>query len=177
MARTLDDRTVAFLLTDGFEDSELTSPWAAVEDAGARTSLVSPADVTVRGKNGHEQRVDLPVATADPADFDALVLPGGVVNADHLRMDEDAVEFVRGFVDGGKPIGVICHGAWILIEAGGVEGRRITSYPSLRTDLLNAGAQWVDERVVVDAGLISSRTPDDLPAFDEAIVEAFAAPA
>ena len=177
MARTLDDRTVAFLLTDGFEDSELTSPWAAVEDAGARTSLVSPADVTVRGKNGHEQRVDLPVATADPADFDALVLPGGVVNADHLRMDEDAVEFVRGFVDGGKPIGVIFHGAWILIEAGGVEGRRITSYPSLRTDLLNAGAQWVDERVVVDAGLISSRTPDDLPAFDEAIVEAFAAPA
>ncbi len=177
MARTLDDRTVAFLLTDGFEDSELTSPWAAVEDAGARTSLVSPADVTVRGKNGHEQRVDLPVATADPADFDALVLPGGVVNADHLRMDEDAVAFVRGFVDGGKPIGVICHGAWILIEAGGVEGRRITSYPSLRTDLLNAGAQWVDERVVVDAGLISSRTPDDLPAFDEAIVEAFAAPA
>ncbi len=177
MARTLDDRTVAFLLTDGFEDSELTSPWAAVEDAGARTSLVSPADVTVRGKNGHEQRVDLPVATADPADFDALVLPGGVVNADHLRMDEDAVAFVRGFVDAGKPVGVICHGAWILIEAGGVEGRRITSYPSLRTDLLNAGAQWVDERVVVDAGLISSRTPDDLPAFDEAIVEAFAAPA
>ncbi len=177
MSRTLDDRTVAFLLTDGFEDSELTSPWAAVEDAGARVSLVSPADVAVRGKKGYEQHVDLPVATADAADFDALVLPGGVVNADHLRMDADAVAFVRDFVAAGKPIGVICHGAWILIEAGGVEGRRLTSYPSLRTDLRNAGADWVDEQVVVDGPLISSRTPDDLPAFDEALVTAFAAPA
>ena len=177
MTTTLDDRTVAFLLTDGFEDSELTSPWAAVEDAGARVSLVSPADISVRGEHGYTQHVDLPVATADAADFDALVLPGGVVNADDLRVDPDAVAFVRGFVEAGKPIAVICHGAWILIEAEAVAGRRITSFPSLRTDLRNAGADWVDEQVVVDGPLISSRTPDDLPAFDEALVQALATPA
>ena len=172
---SLDDRTVAFLLTDGFEDSELPHPWAALTDAGARASLVSPTDVTVVGKNGYEQNVDLPVATADAADFDALVLPGGVVNADDLRMSQDAVRFVREFVDAGKPVGVICHGAWVLVEADAVRGRRMTSYPSLRTDLTNAGAQWVDEQVVVDGPLVSSRTPDDLPAFGEALVEAVGA--
>lgn len=169
---TLEDCTVAFLLTDGFEDSELTSPWAAVTDAGARASLVSPADIKVVGKNGYEQGVDLPVATAQAADFDALVLPGGVVNADDLRLSADAVAFVRAFVEAGKPVGVICHGAWILVEADAVRGRRLTSYPSLRTDLTNAGAQWVDEEVVVDGPFVSSRTPDDLPAFDEALVAA-----
>lgn len=175
MTATLDGRTVAFLLTDGYEDSELTSPWSAVTDAGARASLVSPADQAVTGKNGHEQRVDLPASVASADDFDALVLPGGVVNADHLRTDADSVALVRGFVEAGKPIGVICHGAWILVEAGAVDGRRLTSYPSLQTDLRNAGADWVDEEVVVDGPLVSSRTPDDLPAFDRAVVEAVAA--
>ena len=174
MARTLDDRTVAFLLTDGFEDSELTSPWAAVEDAGARTSLVSPADVTVRGKNGHEQRVDLPVATADPADFDALVLPGGTLNSDKIRTNQQAIDFVKAFFDQNKPVASICHGPWILIEAGVVPGRTLTSTARISTDLKNAGATWVDQEVVVDGNLITSRSPRDLEAFNAAIVEKFA---
>jgi len=171
MTATLEGRRVAFVLTDGYEDVELTSPWEAVSAAGATPTLLSPATGTVGGKNGHSQRVDVAVRDASAEDYDALVLPGGVVNADHLRMDTDAVRFVRGFVETGKPIGVICHGAWILIEAGGVSGRRMTSYPSLQTDLRNAGAEWVDEEVVVDQGLVSSRTPDDLPAFDAKVVE------
>jgi len=171
MATTLDGKHIAFLLTDGYEDSELTSPWEAVTSAGARASLVAPETGTVTGKKGHSQGVDLAVGDASPDDFDALVLPGGVVNADHLRMDDAAVSFTRSFFADHKPVGVICHGAWILIEAGVVDGRRITSYPSLRTDLHNAGAHWVDEEVVVDQGLVSSRTPADLPAFDAAVVE------
>jgi protease I len=167
-------KKVAFVLTDGFEDSELTSPWEAVQGAGGLPTLVAPKDGQVEGKNGHAQTVDALAKDAKASDFDALVLPGGVVNADHLRMDGDAVALVKGFVEAGKPIGVICHGAWILIEAGGVDGRRITSYPSLRTDLRNAGADWVDEEVVTDSGLVSSRTPDDLPAFNAKIVEEFA---
>jgi deglycase len=170
----LTGKRVAFLLTDGFEDSELTSPWQAVTEAGARATLVAPADFTVKGKNGHEQSVDDSVTDADAEDFDALVLPGGVVNADHLRMDEDAVAFVRAFFEQHKPVGVICHGAWILIEAAVLDGRTITSYPSLKTDLRNAGATWVDEEVVVDHGLVSSRTPDDLPAFNAKVLEEIA---
>jgi protease I len=164
-------KKVAFVLTDGYEDSELTSPWEAVQAAGGEPTLVSPKEGQVEGKKGHAQTVDASVKTADASDFDALVLPGGVVNADHLRMDEDAVRLVRGFVEAGKPIGVICHGAWILIEAGAVDGRTITSYPSLKTDLQNAGANWVDREVVTDKGLVSSRKPDDLPAFNAKIVE------
>jgi protease I len=170
----LNGKHVAFLLTDGFEDSELTSPWHAVIEAGAAPTLVSPADDEVTGKNGHTQTVDLMAAQAHAENFDALVLPGGVVNADHLRMDEASIAFVKDFFAQHKPVGVICHGAWILIEAGVVDGRRLTSYPSLRTDLRNAGADWVDEEVVVDAGLVSSRTPDDLPAFNEKVVEEIA---
>lgn len=170
----LDGKKVAFLLTDGFEDSELTSPWGAVTDAGAQARLISPADGTVTGKNGHEQKVDQDVADADASDFDALVLPGGVVNADHLRMDQDAVAFAKAFFDASKPVSVICHGAWILVEADVVRGRTLTSYPSLRTDLRNAGATWVDQRVAVDHGLVSSRTPDDLPAFNAKTVEEIA---
>lgn len=170
----LTGKTVAFLATDGFEDSELTAPWAAVTEHGAEAVLVSPKDGAITGKKGHEQAVDEPVAGADPGRFDALVLPGGVVNGDHLRLSEDAVRFVRAFFEGHKPVGVICHGGWILADADVLRGRRITSYPSLRTDLRNAGADWVDEEVVVDSGLVSSRTPDDLPAFCAKLVEEIA---
>ncbi|OCG75526.1 type 1 glutamine amidotransferase domain-containing protein [Microbacterium sediminis] len=170
----LTGKRVAFLLTDGYEDSELTSPWQAVTEHGAEAVLVSPAEGEITGKNGHRQRVDVPIAEATSDAYDALVLPGGVVNADHLRMDVPSVEFARAFFAEHKPVSVICHGAWILIEADVVRDRTITSYPSLRTDLRNAGANWVDEEVVVDAGLVSSRTPDDLPAFCAKTVEEIA---
>lgn len=170
----LDGKRVAFLLTDGFEDSELTSPWDAVTAEGAEALLVSPAADDVEGKNGHRQPIDVAVRAADAAEFDALVLPGGVVNADHLRMDEDSVRFTRDFFAQHKPVAVICHGAWILTDADVLDGRKITSYASLRTDLRNAGANWVDEEVVVDQGLVSSRTPDDLPAFNAKVVEEIA---
>jgi protease I len=170
----LTGKTVAFLMTDGFEDSEFTEPWKAVTEHGAEALLVSPTTGELEGKNGYRQQVDRPVADVAPDQFDALVLPGGVVNADHLRMDEDSIAFVKGFFDQHKPVGVICHGAWILIEAGVVDGRTLTSYPSLKTDLRNARANWVDEEVVVDAGLVSSRTPDDLPAFCAKVVEEIA---
>jgi len=167
----LSGKTVAFLLTNGYEDSELTSPWEAVATAGASTVLVSPAGGTVTGEKGHSQGVDLPVSEAKAADFDALMLPGGVGNADALRLDTDAVGFVRDFFGQHKPVGVICHGAWILADADVLTGRRLTSFPSLQTDLRNAGATWVDEEVVVDQRLVSSRTPDDLPAFNAKLVE------
>lgn len=167
----LTGKTVAFLLTDGFEDSELTHPWEAITEHGATAVLVSPESGEITGKNGHTQKVDRQVSDVASSSFDALVLPGGVVNADHLRMDDDAVAFARGFFEEHKPVGVICHGAWILADADVLDGRTITSYPSLKTDLRNAGAEWVDEEVVVDAGLVSSRTPDDLPAFSAKLVE------
>jgi protease I len=167
----LSGKRIAFLLTDGYEDSELTSPWQAVTDAGATAVLISPASGSITGKNGHTQAVDQAVSGSSADDFDSLVLPGGVVNADHLRMDEDAIAFTRDFFADHKPVAAICHAAWILIEAGVIEGRTLTSYPSLKTDLLNAGATWVDEEVVVDSGLVSSRTPDDLPAFNAKVIE------
>ena len=167
----LDGKKVAFLLTNGFEDSELTSPWEAVTQAGATATLVSPESGTLTGKKGHEAGVDQQVADADAGEFDALMLPGGVVNGDKLRMDEAAVAFTKAFFEAGKPVGVICHGGWILTDADVVRGRTLTSYPSLKTDLRNAGAEWVDEEVVVDHGLVSSRTPDDLPAFNAKLVE------
>jgi protease I len=170
-ATELSGKRIAFLLTDGYEDSELSSPWQAVTDAGATAVLVSPATGSVTGKKGHSQYVDLAVTDAKADDFDALVLPGGVVNADHLRTDKDAVVFTRDFFAAHKPVSAICHAAWILIEAGVVQGRILTSYPSLRTDLTNAGAIWVDEEVVVDQGLVSSRTPADLPAFNAKVIE------
>jgi len=176
MAERLSGKTVAFLVTDGFEQVEFTEPWDAIGDAGAETHLVAPGDGSVRGMNhldeGDSFDVDRPVAEVRADDYDALVLPGGVVNADHLRMDDDAVAFARAFFEQHKPVAVICHGSWILVEADVVRGRTLTSYPSLRTDLRNAGASWVDEEVVVDQGLVSSRNPDDLPAFiDKAIEE------
>lgn len=170
----LQNKQVAFLLTDGYEDSELTEPWAAVGKAGAVAVLIAPGEGTVTGKKGHRQRVDLAVAEADADEYDALVLPGGVVNSDALRLDEHAVRFTGRFFDEGKPVGVICHGAWVMIEADAVRDRRLTSHPSLATDLRNAGADWVDEEVVVDQGLVSSRRPDDLPAFTAKLVEEIA---
>lgn len=171
---TLTESTVAFLATNGYEDSELTSPWTAVTEAGARASLVAPDGETITGKNGHEQAVDLLSSEASADGFDALVLPGGVVNADQLRLDVASRELARQFFEQHKPVGVICHGAWLLVEADVVDGRTLTSYPSLRTDLTNAGATWVDEEVVVDQGLVSSRTPADLPAFNRKLVEEIA---
>ncbi len=170
----LANKKIAFLLTNGYEDSELTSPWEAVTQAGGEAVLVAPKAGQVEGKKGHTQSVDLTSADASADDFDALVLPGGVVNADHLRMDPDSVAFAKAFFDAHKPVSVICHGAWILTEADVVRGRTLTSYPSLRTDLRNAGANWVDQQVAVDDGLVSSRTPDDLPAFNAKTVEEIA---
>lgn len=170
----LTDKRVAFLATNGFEDSELTSPWDAVTGGGATAMMIAPEGAEITGKNGHVQTVELAAADASADDFDALVLPGGVVNADHLRLDKPSIAFARSFFEQHKPVGVICHGSWILIEADVVSGRTLTSYPSLATDLRNAGAAWVDEEVVVDQGLVSSRTPDDLPAFNAKVIEEIA---
>lgn len=167
----LTGKTVAVLATNGFEDSELTEPIRAVTEHGATVVVISPEAGTITGKKGHEVRVDLTTAEARAADYDALVLPGGVANGDQLRLDGPAVSFVRDIFVQHKPTGVICHGGWILTDADVIEGRTLTSFPSLRTDLTNAGAAWVDEEVVVDAGLVSSRTPDDLPAFNAKLVE------
>ena len=154
----LSGKKVAFVATDGYEDSELTSPWEAVTAAGATAVLIAPEDGSIEGKNGHTQPVDLTTDAADAADYDALVLPGGVVNADHLQMDEKAVAFSKAFFEASKPVAAICHAAWTLIEAGVVKGRTLTSYPSLKTDLRNAGAEalpqpsssdWVDQNACV----------------------------
>ena len=178
MAETLENRTVAILATDGVEQVELTEPRKAVEEAGATVRLLSIKDGEIQGMNhdkpGDKLKVDGLVADASVDEYDALILPGGVQKPDTLRMDEDAVSFVRDFVNSGKPVGVICHGPWVMIEADVVRGRRMTSWPSVRTDLRNAGAEVVDEEVVVDNGLVSSRKPDDLPAFCRKIVEEFA---
>lgn len=167
----LTGKTVAFLATNGYEDSELTSPWEALTEHGATAHLVSTDAGSITGKKGHDATVDVTTAQADASQYDALVLPGGVVNSDKIRLDKHAVDFARQFFVSGKPVGVICHGAWILADADVLQDRTITSYPSLRTDLVNAGAEWVDKEVVVDQGLVSSRTPADLPAFNNKLVE------
>ena len=178
MKTRLQGKAVALLVTDGFEQTELTEPKEALEGAGATVHIVAPKAGHVQGwkhtEKGDAFAVDVRLATAKPADYWAVVLPGGVINADHLRMDPDAVAFVRDFNGKGKIIAAICHGAWILIEADAVGGKRVTSYASLQTDLRNAGAQWVDEEVVLDGHLITSRTPADLPAFNAAIIEVLA---
>ncbi len=177
MAGELSGKRIAFLATDGVEQVELTEPWQAVKDAGAEVELLSIKDGEIQGMNhtdkGDTFRVDKTVTVADPTDYDGLVLPGGVANPDFLRMDGNAVRFVRTFFEQGKPVGSICHGAWMLVEADVVKGRTVTSWPSLKTDIRNAGGTWVDEEVHVDAGLVTSRKPDDLPAFNEKIVEEF----
>jgi protease I len=175
---TLDAMKVAILVADGFEQVELTEPRKALDEAGAVTRIVSPQDGSVRSWKHHDQaepfEVDLALQHARAEDFDALLLPGGVVNPDALRIDGHAVAFVRGFVDANKPIAAICHGPWTLIEAQGVKGRQMTSWPSLHTDLKNAGAHWIDEPVVVDGTLVTSRKPDDLPLFNSEMLKLFA---
>ena len=182
MTQDLTGKTIAFLVAaEGIEQVELTSPWQAVEDAGGTPQLVSPEAGEVQAYDHLDKAdtfpVDVPVASADVASFDGLVLPGGVANPDALRTDAGAVAFVKAFFDAGKPVAAICHAPWTLVEADVVRGRRMTSWPSLQTDLRNAGAEWVDEQVVVDSAggstLITSRNPGDLEAFDKAVVEAF----
>ena len=175
----LTGRTIAFLVApEGIEQVELTDPWAAVEDAGGTPKLLSLESGTVQAYNHLDKAdtfaVDAVVGDADPASYDGLVLPGGVANPDALRMDEDAVAFVRDFVESDRPVAAICHAPWTLAEADVVRGRRMTSWPSLQTDLRNAGAEWVDEEVVVDGNLVTSRKPDDLPAFNDALLTLFA---
>lgn len=174
----LKGRRVAILATDGFEQSELLEPKKALEEAGAQVKIVSPKDGEIKGWNkknwGDTCKVDLSLEDASAADFDALMLPGGVMNPDALRINEKAIEFIKGFVKADKPIAAICHGPWPLIETGMVTGRTMTSWPSLQTDLKNAGATWVDREVVADGGLVTSRKPDDIPAFNEKMIEEFA---
>jgi len=175
---SLNGRTIAILVAEGFEQVELTEPRKALEQAGAQTRIVSPAKSEVQGWNhfdkGDKLKVDVPLEQADAGEFDALLLPGGVANPDQLRTQPRAVQFVRSFFDADKPVAVICHGPWTLIEAGVVRGRTLTSWPSLKTDLVNAGANWVDKEVVVDNGLVSSRKPADIDAFNRKMIEVFA---
>jgi protease I len=174
----LNGKRVAFLATDMVEQVELTEPWKAVEQAGGTPELISLEEGEIQAFNHYDKAdkfpVDRTVDDASPDEYDALVLPGGVGNPDTLRMNENAVGFARSFVEAGKPVAVICHGPWTLVEANVVRGRTITSFPSVKTDIRNAGGNWVDEEVVVDEGLVSSRRPDDLPAFCAKLVEEFA---
>lgn len=175
---TLDGMKVAILAAEGFEQSELLEPRKALQAAGATTQVVSPAKGEVQGwkhfDKGEKVKVDVALDDARAGDFDALLLPGGVANPDQLRMLPKAVDFVRGFFEAGKPVAAICHAPWTLIEADVVEGRTVTSWPSLRKDLENAGARWVDEEVVTDNGLVTSRKPQDIPAFNRKMIEEFA---
>ena len=177
MMTDLEGKRVAILVADGFEQVELTGPRDALEEAGAETEIVSPADKKVRGWDetdwGSKFKVDVHLDQADAGQYDALLLPGGVMNPDKLRLQPGAIAFIRAFFDAGKPVAAICHGPWTLIDAGVVKGRRLTSYPSIQADLKNAGADWVDEEVVVDNGLVTSRKPDDLPAFNRKMIEEF----
>ena len=178
MADKLSGKKVAILAADGFEEVELTKPRKALDDAGAKTSVVSLKSGKIQGMNhadkGATVAVDVTLAEAKPQEFDALLIPGGLMNPDTLRSSDEALEFVRHFFRQGKPVAAICHAAWVLIDAEVVSGRTITSWPAIRTDVRNAGATWVDQDVVVDNGLVTSRKPDDIPAFNEKMIEEFA---
>ncbi len=178
MAQNLQGKRIAILVEDGFEQVEMTEPRKALQQAGAQTDLISPQTSQVKGWNhkqwGDEFPVDVPLDQANPQQYDALMLPGGVINADKLRTIPRAVEFVRAFFEQAKPVAAICHAPWMLVEANAARGRTLTSWPSLKTDLRNAGAHWVDEQVVVDNGLITSRKADDIPAFNQKMIEEFA---
>jgi len=180
MNQDLSGKKVAILVADGFEQSEFEKPKQALEDAGATTYVISPQEDEVTAWDGDANdfgdsfEVDLTLDEARPEDYDALLLPGGVKNPDTLRMQPEAVAFVKGFFEAGKPVAAICHGPWMLVEADVVRGRKVTSYPSIKTDLINAGAIWSDETVVTDQGLVTSRKPSDIPAFNEKMIEEFA---
>ena len=179
MALKLEKRSVLFIATDGVEQVELTEPWTALERAGAKLTLAGPKAGTIQAMN-HDDKggtfaVDKVLADVNASDYDALVIPGGVASPDRLRMDESAVALVKDFLESDKPVAAICHGPWLLVEANGVRGRTLTSWPSLQTDIRNAGGTWVDKQVQVDQKLITSRNPDDLPAFCARIVTDFAA--
>lgn len=175
MNTSLSTKRVAILAADGFEQSELEGPLRALEEAGATVSIVSPKKGKIQGMHhadkGDQFDVDIPLANAKPEEFDALVLPGGLMNPDELRSTPAAVDFVRAFGESGKTIAAICHGPWVLIEAGLIKNRKVTSWPAIKTDIENAGGIWVDEEVVVDNGLVTSRKPDDIPAFNSKVIE------
>jgi protease I len=175
MGEKLNGKKVAFVATDGVEQIELTEPWKAVESEGGEPELLSIEEGQIQGFEHLDKadtfEVDKAVKDADPDDYAGLVVPGGVANGDFLRGDEDTVRFVRSFFEAGKPVGIICHGPWVAVEADVVRGRTLTSWPTLKTDIRNAGGEWVDEEVVVDAGFVTSRKPDDLPAFCAKVVE------
>ena len=177
MPNNLQGKTIAILATDGVEQSELMKPKKALEEAGARTQVVSPAGGKIKGWDkkewGEEVPVDITLDSADPARYDALLLPGGVMNPDQLRMNPAAVRFVKHFFEHAKPVAAICHGPWMLVEAGAVQGRTVTSWPSLKTDIRNAGGTWVDEEVVLSNGVVTSRKPDDIPAFNRQMIDLF----
>lgn len=177
MAEKLSGKKVAILAADGFEEVELTKPRAALEEAGATIAVVSLKSGKIQGMNhadkGDTVPVDLTLNEAKPEDFDALMIPGGLMNPDSLRSSEEALEFVRHFFREGKPVAAICHAPWVLIDAGVIRGRTVTSWPAIKTDVRNAGANWVDQEVVVDNGLVTSRKPDDIPAFNKKMVEEF----
>jgi protease I len=178
MSTTLNHKRVAILAANGFEQAELEEPMNALKEAGAKVSIVSPKSGKIQGMRhadkGDEFKVDIALDKAKPDDFDAVLLPGGLMNPDELRSTPEAVNFVRAFGESGKPIAAICHGPWVLIEAGLVRGRTLTSWPAIQSDIKNAGGNWVDKEVVVDNGLVTSRKPDDIPAFNEKMIEEFA---
>lgn len=178
MAQKLSGKRVAIVATDGFEQAELTEPMQALQDAGAKTEIVSVKAGQIQGWKHFDKadffKVDKTLDQAKPDDYDALLLPGGVANPDQLRLSAQAIQFIKAFVDARKPIAAICHGPWTLIDAGAARGRTMTSWPSLKMDLQNAGAKWVDQEVVTDSGLVTSRKPDDLPAFNRKMIEEFA---
>ncbi len=177
MARKLDGKKVAILVTDGFEQVEMTKPREALDEAGAETKIVSPKPGKIQGMHhadkGDKFDVDLTLDEARPEEFDALLIPGGLMNPDALRSNDDALEFTRHFFREGKPVAAICHGPWVLIDAGVVRGRTLTSWPAIKNDVKNAGGKWVNEEVVVDNGLVTSRKPDDIPAFNKKMIEEF----
>jgi protease I len=177
MARKLDGKKVAILVADGFEQVEMTKPREALDEAGAETKIVSLKSGKIQGMNhadkGDKFDVDFTLDEARPEEFDALMIPGGLMNPDALRSNEDALEFTRHFFREGKPVAAICHGPWVLIDAGVVRGRTLTSWPAIKTDVKNAGGNWVNEEVVVDNGLVTSRKPDDIPAFNKKMIEEF----
>ena len=178
MNQPLLNKRIAILAADGFEQVELEKPKQALEEAGATVSIVSPASKTIQGMHhadkGDTFDVDVPLDNAKPEDFDALMIPGGLMNPDTLRSTPAALEFTRAFFDAGKPVAAICHAPWVLIDARVVRGRKMTSWPAIQTDVKNAGGNWVDEEVVVDSGLVTSRKPDDIPAFNRKMIEEFA---